>query len=183
MKNKFLVMLGTAREGRESEKVTNFVQKELEKMGEDFEFFDVRDHLSGMTVVSSDDGDNISEWVSAVRRSDAIIIVCPEYNHSYPGEFKIAFDSAEDTDYDRRPVLFITVSSGVFAGVRVFERLIPLAVIASLVPLPKGLHIGSVEKTFLSGGELTDDKVVERFRGLVEMLDEYATALKSIRKS
>jgi len=88
------VLLGTARKDRRSENVVRFVHEITEKYGVQTELIDVRNLLTAATVPSWEDGEHTDEWRKTVRRADGLVIVSPEYNHSYPGELKILLDKA-----------------------------------------------------------------------------------------
>jgi NAD(P)H-dependent FMN reductase len=170
MKPKILVMLATAREGRQSEKVAKFVMSELNKAGEDATLFDAKGNVPSSTTPIWQKGHDPSTWAVAVRESDAIVVVCPEYNHSYPGEFKMIFDSGGDDEYDGKPIAFVTVSSGVFAGVRLYDKLVSLAFVVGLSPIYASIRVGSVEESFSESGVPVDPKMHERFSSLLTEL-------------
>ena len=84
------IILGTAREGRKSEMVANYVLNNIKKLGVETELIDVRDFIQGSTYGIND---KIESWKNKAIQADGIIIVTPEYNHGYPGELKIFLDN------------------------------------------------------------------------------------------
>src|SRR3989338_3025803 len=108
------VILGTAREGRQSEKVAALVFKEAGRVF-DTELVDVRDFRISAT-------DNTQKSALAKKlsekaeRADGFIIVSPEYNFSYPGELKMMLDMLYQ-QYEKKQVGFCVVSAGNFGGV------------------------------------------------------------------
>ena len=181
MERHIAVLLGTAREGRESEKVATFVMNELKNADETATLYDVRGQVPTATAPIWQDGVTPSAWAELARRSDAFIVVSPEYNHSYPGELKMTIDSAFTKEYGRKPVAFVTVSSGSFAGVRVFLKLVDLSMEVGLVPMSVALHIGKVKEAFDSRGIPTDEKMRDRFAKLLAELNDFRQALSTIR--
>jgi len=121
MKN-IAVILGTAREGNFSQKVAELVFNHLKEKGYSTEFVNVEDFTFGKTIAYSGDKNPVKPWADIITRSEAIIFVCPEYNHSYPGELKILIDSLYD-EYKGKIAGIVSVSMGQFAGVRVTEAL------------------------------------------------------------
>lgn len=104
------VILGTGREGRRSELVANFVVNYLRKLGLEVVLVDVRDYPLGFT--RRGDGNVLVEnFRKVITSSNALVIVSPEYNRSYPGELKLLLDTLRD-EYESLPVGLVTVSAG-----------------------------------------------------------------------
>jgi len=174
------IILGTAREGRESEKVANFMMKETVKAGLETEILDVRDFLIGATdnTEKSPQAEKLSEKIG---KADGFIIVLPEYNHGYPGELKIMLDILYD-QYARKPVGFCGVSAGRFGGARAVEQVRLVSIEFHMVPIREALHFPFVQDLFDEKGNIKN----RSYHDLVEtFLDEmiwYAIALKSARE-
>jgi NAD(P)H-dependent FMN reductase len=157
-----LVVLGTGREGRKSESVAKFVMNNL---GGAVELLDVRDYASTVTVAKWAP-DNVSDrWAEKVEWADRIVLVCPEYNFSYPGELKILFDRLVD-QYKNKSIYVVSVSVGGFAGVRVVEQL--RGYLTGLGFAWKGaMNVGNVGDEFDENGETENPKHKERLDRLV----------------
>jgi len=85
------VILGTARQGRESEHAAKFVFEQTKKRaGVETEFIDVRT----LPMKLDDAGEQMKDpkFSATIERCDGLIIVTPEYNHSFPGLLKHALD-------------------------------------------------------------------------------------------
>src|SRR5260370_35936085 len=85
------VILGTARQGRESEHVAKLVYEQTKKRaGVETEFIDVRT----LPMKLDDAGEQMKDakFSATIGRCDGLIIVTPEYNHSFPGLLKHALD-------------------------------------------------------------------------------------------
>jgi len=85
------VILGTARQGRESEHVARFVLEQTKKRaGVEAELIDVRN----LPMRLDDAGEQMKDpaFSATVERCDGLILVTPEYNHGYPGLLKHALD-------------------------------------------------------------------------------------------
>ena len=120
MKN-ILINLGTAREGRQSEKVAKFTYNYLQQKNVvTCQLLDIVDfaqsHSLGLNSQAS------LKWRESIIWADAIIIVSPEYNHSFPGELKLLLDS-ETTIYRDKLTAICGVSSGAFGGARMIKQL------------------------------------------------------------
>lgn len=63
----------------------------------------------------------LTELALRIDEADAIVIICPEYNHGYPGDLKTAIDAVRRPWY-AKPVAFI-VYGGRSGGLRAAEQL------------------------------------------------------------
>lgn len=146
MENKLVipVLLGTAREGRQSEKAAAYMVQQLIAAGFDAPLVDVRDISTCATFHSKNPQPKIMPWKELMARADGLVIVTPEYNHGYPGELKIVLDSLY-AEYARKPVGICGVSAGGFGGVRVVEQLRPVMVALQMLPLKNAVQFSGIE--------------------------------------
>lgn len=105
------VILGTARKGRNSEKIANFVLEEVKKApGVSTELIDVRDYRIDATDKTKEQP-VAKKYCEKIAKADGLIVVTPEYNHGYPGELKMMLDMAYD-EYARKPFGVISLGGG-----------------------------------------------------------------------
>lgn len=148
------IILGTAREGRYSEKVAQFVFSEVSKNDIETEIIDVRDYILKST-------DNTGESAQAkklaekISRADGLMIVSPEYNHGYPGELKMMLDMLYK-EYARKPVAICGVSMGGLGGARMVEQLRLVAIELHMVPIHDAVYFSGIQQLFDDGGEIKD---------------------------
>ena len=117
------VILGTTRKGRMSAHVARFVTGQLEtREGVETELIDI----ATVPMPVDDAGDAIKNpgFSAKMNRADAIVIVVPEYNHSFPGLLKHVLDSCLK-EYIHKAVGVVGVSAGPFGGARVIQHLLP----------------------------------------------------------
>lgn len=174
---KVKIILGTAREGRKSEKVAKYLMKKAGALGWEAELIDVRDYLLAYThrwKVTPE----MEAYRNKILEADALVIVAPEYNGSYPGELKILLDTIYD-EYEGLPLGIATVSS-VTGGVRLLMELRTAAVNYRMLPVGQVLFY-NVDDLF-DGEELKDEKYKERVERLFRALEKYAKALRPIRE-
>jgi NAD(P)H-dependent FMN reductase len=181
------VILGTAREGRQSENAAAFVVHKAIAGGIEAELIDVRTYLpfivhegSEGTVPVRDAVPAMQELAAKFTRADAFIIVTPEYNHGYPGSLKLLLDSFRDV-YTMKPVGLCGVSSGTIGGARVVEALKPVLVDLQLVPIRTAVYFQVIGKLFDAAGNITDPTYHERVKAFLGELTQYATALTKAR--
>ena len=175
------ILLGTSRQGRQSEQVSHFVMKQLElRQNVATQLFDTR-----LMDFTGDEGPGLVErnptWASAMALADGIVIVCPEYNHGYPGSLKMALDMLLK-EYAHKAVGLVGVSSGQFAGSRCIENLLPVVRELGLVATFTDLNIGTVSKAFDEHGAPTDPKLLGRTDGFIKELLWMAVTLKNGRE-
>src|SRR2546430_16756855 len=118
------LILGTARQGRESEHAARFVfERTKARAGVETEFIDVRT----LPMKLDDAGEQMKDpkFAATIERCDGLIIVTPEYNHSFPGLLKHALDM-NLKEYIHKAVGICGVSAAPISGTRVIESLLPV---------------------------------------------------------
>lgn len=172
------LLLGTAREGRESEKVAKYVFKEISALNLfATQFVDVRDFLFGKTEVYPDIA---KPWKEIMTKADGLIIVSPEYNRGIPGELKILIDSL-DEEYIRKPVAIIGASSGKVGGARMAESILPTLVTLGMIPITPSITFPVVQKLFAPDGSINDDSYKQRIADMAKEITWFANTLKGTR--
>jgi NAD(P)H-dependent FMN reductase len=86
------VILGTSRQGRQSEFVAKFVVEQLSHRTDlETELIDIQN----ISIATNDEGESIKDpqFSTTIDRADGLIIVVPEYNHGYPGLLKHILDT------------------------------------------------------------------------------------------
>ncbi|MBD3311717.1 MAG: NADPH-dependent FMN reductase [Candidatus Magasanikbacteria bacterium] len=166
------LVLGTARNGRRSEKVALYFFELLKKHNVSSRLVDVRKMITPYTVAAWMEDEKAADWRKIATKADALIIVTPEYNHGYPGELKILLDYAFK-EYEDKPVGLCTVSNGGFGGVRCAENLLPVLHAFKMCVVYEKIHISNVEKSFSKDKNELDAEYKEKFDNLVKSLDEH----------
>lgn len=157
------IILGTAREGRQSEKVARFMLAEVKSRGADGAIVDVRDYRMEATD-NTKKGDNAKRLAEVIGRSDGIIIVSPEYNHGYPGELKMMLDLLYE-EYRGKPILICGVSRGAFGGTRMVEQLRLVCIGLGMIPVSDALYFSNVEEFDENGTNERYKKSAEKALG------------------
>lgn len=173
------VIMGTAREGRYTEKAARFMLEEVNKEGVESELIDVRDYL----IQATDNSGNTPEakkLAGLIEKADAIIIVSPEYNHGYPGELKMMLDLLYP-QYAKKPVGFCGVSMGGLGGARCVEQLRLVAAELHMVSIRESIYFSGVRQLFDEQGHIKDQSYYARAGTFLNELIWYAQALKKER--
>jgi NAD(P)H-dependent FMN reductase len=171
------VILGTTRKERKSEHVANWL---LEKMHErddiETQLFDVRDFELPRDHYGTEIGGDFPEWRDAIVRADGLVIVTPEYNHSFSGSLKSVLDLLLK-EYIHKAVAFVGVSAGPWGGARVIESMVPMVRELGLAVTFNDLNFPAVSSKFDEAGNLLDDAYNARVGGFLDELAWMATAL------
>jgi NAD(P)H-dependent FMN reductase len=176
------VILGTARQGRMSEHVGNFVLSQVARIpGVETELFDVRT----LAFPTNDAGEHIKDpaFSAAMMRADALVIVAPEYNHGYPGLLKHVLDT-NLKEYIHKAVGIVGVSGGPWGGTRVVENLLPVMRELGLVTIFWDANFPHVRRAFdETTGELLDPAHVRRLDKFCKELVWMAKVLRYGREN
>lgn len=180
------IVLGTARVGRSSQLVSDYIAKVV---GEDervsTEIVDVKEHVKEATTVPSwGEGGSDKEptrWLHIIERSAGLILIIPEYNHGYPGELKLLLDSLYG-HYKGLAVGIVGVSAGTLGGARVIDHIKPVLIELNMHPIKVSVNFSGVKNAFSEDGEIVNDKTTEYVRRMVDELVTLANALKPVRK-
>jgi len=174
------VILGTAREGRQSEKVARLVLEQVQAAGLRTELIDVRDYR----IAATDNSEEIPEAKKLAEKiipADGLIIVMPEYNHTYPGELKMMLDMLYK-QYFGKPVAICGVSRGPWGGARGVQALRLTCIALGMHPLLEAVYFPTVQDLFDEGGQIKDRSYEKSVKGLIEALVIKAKALKGEKK-
>jgi NAD(P)H-dependent FMN reductase len=148
------VILGTSRQGRQSEYVARFIVEQISQRHDlETELIDIR----AIAIATDDAGEAIKDpqFSAKMERADGLIIVVPEYNHGYPGLLKHVLDTCLK-EYIHKAVGLCGVSAGPFGGTRVIQNLLPVMRELGLMTIFYDLNFGNVQKLFDESGNLID---------------------------
>lgn len=154
------LILGTPRQGRQSEHVARFLLGEMRKRPEiETELIDVRE----LNMTLQDAGQSMADpgYQEKMVRADGLVIVTPEYNHGYPGPLKQALDMCLE-EYIHKAVALCGVSAGPFGGARVIESLVTVVRELGLAATFTDLNFSRVRDAFDDEGNLIDQHYVGR---------------------
>ncbi len=155
MKN-ITIVLGTARNNNQSEKVFNFTNKVLlSNENNSTKTIKLNDFILGKTMGREEGNPLVDDWAQIVNETDLFIFIVPEYNHSYPGELKILIDSLF-TEYKNKEALLVTTSAGQYGGVRVQKKLEDLLFTVGFKVMKNSINISNLSDN-LNESKLKED--------------------------
>src|SRR5947199_5081984 len=176
------VIIGTPRQGRLTEPAANFVFGEVSKRNDiETELIDIRK----IPVAMNDAGEALkdSHFSATVARADGLILVVPEYNHSFPGLLKHVLDT-NLKEYIHKAVGVCGVSAGPFGGARMIQSLLPVLRELGLVTIFSDVYFGNAGELFDPGtGKITDPAYSRRVGKFLNELVWMSRALRYAREN
>lgn len=123
----------------------------------------------------------VRQFAEEILKADAVIIISPEYNGGYPASLKNVVDLLH-AEWRRKPVGFVTVSSGSFGGAQLTTSLlltlwkIGACVVPATFPVPK------VQDNFEEDGKATDkENTDKRAKVFLDEIIWYSTAYQKMK--
>jgi len=167
------ILAASVRDGRKSDRVALYFQKLLKTRGIEAEILDLKTYnfpiFSERLKFLKEPSASLLEFSEKIKTAEGIIIVTPEYNGGYPASLKNAVDVLY-AEWQKKPVVISTVSSGPFAGSQVLTSfLFSIWKIGALV-VPVMFPVPEIEKSFNERGEPSDKEGTDK-RGN-KVLDE-----------
>ncbi|MCX8191639.1 MAG: NAD(P)H-dependent oxidoreductase [Nitrososphaerales archaeon] len=151
------------------------------------EIFDIEEIPLYNQDLEDDMPAKVKEFKERIKRADAILIVTPEYNYSFPGVLKNAIDWASrpygDNSFEGKPVAIMSVSVGTFGGARAQYHLRQVLVALNMYPINRPeVMVPLAEEKFDEKLKLIDEKTRKKVRELLENLVEMARRMKSSKE-
>jgi NAD(P)H-dependent FMN reductase len=175
------VLLGTVRKGRASVHAARFLLEQVRKReGIVTELIDIAE----LRLATDDAGEAIKDPAlsGTINAADGLVIVTPEYNHSFPGLLKHVLDSNLQ-EYVHKAVGIAGVSAGPFGGTRVIENSLAPMRELGLVTIFFDVNFGDVFNLFDESGNLLDSSFVKRTDKFLNELIWMATTLRYGREN
>jgi NAD(P)H-dependent FMN reductase len=175
------VILGTNRKGRMSAHVARFVTEELMKRdGVATELIDIAEMPLRVDGAADDVKD--PAFSEKMEKADGLVIVAPEYNHSFPGLLKHVLDTCL-SEYIHKAAGVVGVSSGPFGGTRVVQSFLPFFREVGLVATFTDLNFSNVAKAFDEQGNLIEKAYVRRCANFLDEIIWMSTVLRNGREN
>jgi NAD(P)H-dependent FMN reductase len=95
------------------------------------------------------------DFAEKIKSADGVIIICPEYNGGYPASLKNAVDLLT-SEWHRKPVAFVNVSDGHFAGSQVIISIQFSLWKLGALTIPSTLRLPDITSTFDADGTAAD---------------------------
>lgn len=179
------IIVGSIREGRQSPRVAKFLEQKLRATGRVTpRVIDLRE--LGLPLMEErlrflkDPPEPVVRFGQEIAEADAIVVVSPEYNGSYPGALKNAIEFLS-SEYKRKPFGIVTASSGNFGGVAALGPLRLLALAVGGYPIAASFPVSRVGDAFAEDGTPLDASYEKRVEGFLGELLWATEALAAAR--
>jgi NAD(P)H-dependent FMN reductase len=176
------LITGSTRKGRQSVKVARFLADHLSRDQEiSFEYIDLLEYqlpiLVERLMYLETPPEPVAKFAGKIRLADALVIVSPEYNGSYPGVLKNALDYLID-EYKGKPVGLVTVSSGPHGGKGCMELLGRFFTRMDAVVMKESFTVNNVGGVFSDDGATSEATYHTRATQLIHELKQSVIASK-----
>ena len=174
------IISGTNRPASRTLQICQVIQRLYAEAGETVGIIDLQD-LS-LNEVLGHYGDTAPEKmklaVQNINTADGLIVVCPEYNGSYPGALKYFIDHwSYPASFEYRPVAFVGLGA-TFGGLRPVEHLQGIFGYRNAFMYPERVFLFNVW-TLVSNGEITDPKILDLLKSQVHGFQAFTKALSA----
>jgi len=125
----------------------------------------------------------VADFKEKIRAADALLIATPEYNYSVPGVLKNAIDWASrpsnQSPLQKKPAAIMGASGGQMGTARAQLALRQSFVFTETLVLPKpDIYVSHAAKSFDAEGNITDEKLHERIKMLLDALVRWVVLLR-----
>ncbi|HKP32675.1 MAG TPA: NAD(P)H-dependent oxidoreductase [Chitinophagaceae bacterium] len=181
MKLKVAILLGSVRIGRQSHKIAYYIEEQLQQTGFDTVMIDLAEHPLPMMAENEEENEvavsDVSFVGNALKESDGIILVTPEYHGSFTGVLKNALDFFW-REFARKPMGVITTGSGKMGGINASTQLQHVILSLGAYAVPTKLLVSEIQHAFDEKGKPREDvaKFSKRF------LEEFTWLLNAIAR-
>jgi NAD(P)H-dependent FMN reductase len=113
-----------------------------------------------------------------IKSAGGVIIISPEYNGGIPASLKNAVDLLTD-EWRHKPVAFVTVSDGNFAGT---QAIIPLQFTLwklGALTLPATMRLPNIRNSFNENGVPSDKELTDK--RAIAFINEFLRHIESIK--
>ncbi|MCB0364985.1 MAG: NAD(P)H-dependent oxidoreductase [Bdellovibrionaceae bacterium] len=176
------ILVGTNRPGSRSAQVAKIVQDIHRQQGEEYEILDL--HKLDLSTCngsqySENQPDQIKDWVGKISASEALVVICPEYNGSYPGVLKYFMDHWKFPEsYEYRPVCFVGLG-GRFGGLRPVEHLQQVFGYRNAFIFPERVFLINCW-SIMKDGTITDTLIMELLTQQATNFNKFIKGLVSV---
>jgi NAD(P)H-dependent FMN reductase len=182
---RIMIIIGSVRPGRVGLPVAHWVRDRVEAAGHDVDLVD----LAELKLPFMDEPEHPGKraytqphtlaWSARVDQADAVLLVSPEYNHSYSPALKNALDYLMH-EWTAKPAGVIAYG-GASSGLRAAAALDQVLATIGLVRVPIDVAISGPAGQLVDGAFVATEKQDALLGRMVDALGRYAEALRPLR--
>jgi NAD(P)H-dependent FMN reductase len=179
---KIAIIIGSLRKKSYNKRIAEFI-KERHSANHEIELLRLNDLPLFNEDIEKDPPTAVKEFKNAIKKSDSVIIVSPEYNHSIPGGMKNALDwcSREERVFVDKPVLVMGASNGnvgTARGQSHLKQVLNAPGLSAMVLPGNHVLIPNVQDSFDDEGKYIDEKTIKYIDGVIEKLVIWTEKIK-----
>lgn len=182
---RIMIIIGSVRPGRIGLPIAHWVRDRVAAAGHDVDLVD----LAELNLPFMDEPEHPAKraytkphtlaWSARVEQAEAVVLVSPEYNHSYSPALKNALDYLAH-EWQGKPVGVVSYG-GASGGLRAAAALDAVLTTIGLVRVPVDVAINGPHGQLVDGAFAPDAKNDATLAKLIDGLDRYADALRPLR--
>ncbi len=180
-----MIIIGSVRPGRIGLPIAQWVHDRVAAAGHDVDLVD----LAELNLPFMDEPEHPAKraytkphtiaWSARVEQADAVLLVSPEYNHSYSPALKNALDYLQH-EWAAKPVGVVSYG-GASAGLRAAAALDQVLTTLGLVRVPVDMAISGPGAHLVDGAFAATEKQDATLARMIDQLGRYAEALRPLR--
>lgn len=180
---KIAIISPSVRKGRNSHRVALYFSNLLKEMGiADHEILDLLEYnfplFNERLKYQESPTQEMISFSDKIKSAGGVIIISPEYNGGSPASLKNAVDLLTD-EWRRKPVAFVTVSDGNFAGTQaVISLQFSLWKLGALA-LPDTMRLPKIRNSFNENGIPFDKENTDK--RAIAFINEFLLYINSIK--
>lgn len=182
---KVTILLGSVREGRQSHRAAQYVEKRLQDKKAKADLIDLAvvplPILGHEPSYDAHADARIKQIGKRLEESDALILVTPEYQASFSGALKNAIDHYYP-EFQKKVIGVVAASGGGMAGINASSQLQHVILGVGGYPMPSKLLIPRVHDAFDEHAKPKNENIVKMTDGFLEEFLWFAEALVEKRK-
>jgi azobenzene reductase len=180
MKMKIAILIGSIRQGRQSQKIAHYLQRQLQAKGFHIDLIDLAENQLPMLEERVGRHPQLPQEVhdlsTRLHAADAVIMVTPEYHGSFSGVLKNALDYFYG-EFSKKVIGIVTVSAGKFGGINAATQLQQVILSLGAFPLPTKLLVPEVYGAFNDAHELTNEYTLKSSQKFIDDFQWFASAI------
>ncbi len=182
---KVVIISGSVRTGRQSQKAAQYLQKELILKGISTETIDLAEYslpIMEERITRDPEAPAAALEISEkLKTAAAIILVTPEYHGSFSGVLKNALDYF-GPEFTKKVVGVVTVSGGKMGGINASVQLQHVILSMGAFPLPQKLLVGEIQNAFDEELKPKTELLAKQAGKFIEEFTWFAEAINSAKK-
>ncbi len=179
------IVIGSIRAARLSDRPALYLKTQFEQAGHQVDLVDLRELNLPVFADNPEMPAGAHHFIESIKQADGVVLVSPEYNHTYGSALKNALDYLRKQELMHIPLACVGVSNGFAGGVRALLMLRASIPTLGAVLTPMVVPVPMAADTFPNpdGQTCTNEKVSGQLATLVKELGVYSEHFGAIKSA